>query len=353
MKKVLSMFVVIVLLIGIITGCTKSQGTATAPAAKEKIKIGLSLATMQEEKWDRVRINMENKAKQLGVDLVYQAANGDEKLQYSQCENLITQGVDALIVVAQDSSAASAIVDAAHEAKIPVVAHDRLIMNSDLDFYATFDCYVVGKIQGQYALDHAPTGNYFVISGNPVDNNAVLMRNGQLEILKPAIDRGDIKVVVDQWCKGWDPQEALRYAEDGLTANNNNVVCVLTSNDGTAGGAIQALAAQGLSSKVVVTGLDAELSALQRIVEGTQSMTVYRRFILLDETAVDVAVMLAKSEDPSSKYKITKTNNGKIDVPSILLDDTEYMFAATPAEMQVIIDDGWLPEVDIYKNVKR
>ncbi|NLI54047.1 MAG: sugar ABC transporter substrate-binding protein [Clostridiales bacterium] len=372
MRKIGSILLVTMLIVATLIGCTapktatspseeavapaqtatETTGEETAPAASD-IKIGVSFATMQEEKWQRDRAIMEAKAAELGIELVVQSANGDEELQNSQCENLITQGVDALIVIAQDSSTAGAIVESAHEAGIPVVAHDRLIADCDLDYYASFDCYVVGQIQGQFALDHAPTGNYFLISGSPTDNNAHLMREGQMSVLQPAIDKGDIKIVVDQWCNGWSPEEALQYTEDGLSANNNDVVCVLTSNDGTAGAAIQALAEQGLAGKVIVTGLDAELAACQRVVEGTQSMTVYRRFALLDETAVEIAYMLVMGIDPATKFDVSTTNNGKIDVPSVLLTDSQYMYAATADRMQEIIDDGWLAEADIYKNVTK
>lgn len=368
MKKIGSILLVTILIAATLLGCTtatggdaaaaptqavaETTGEETAPAATD-IKIGVSFATMQEEKWQRDRAIMEAKAAELGIELVVQSANGDEELQNSQCENLITQGVDALIVIAQDSSTASAIVESAHEAGIPVVAHDRLIADCDLDYYASFDCYVVGQIQGQFALDHASSGNYFLISGSPTDNNAHLMREGQMSVLQPAIDRGDIKIVVDQWCNGWSPEEALQYTEDGLSANNNDVSCVLTSNDGTAGAAIQALAEQGLAGKVIVTGLDAELAACQRVVEGTQSMTVYRRFALLDETAVEIAYMLVMGVDPATKFEVSTTNNGKIDVPSVLLTDSKYMYAATADRMQEVIDDGWLAKEDIYKNVTK
>lgn len=330
---------------------TQSPNGEASVADKGTIKVGVSFATLQEEKWERDRANMEAKAKELGIELIVQSANGDEELQNSQCENLITQGVDALIVIAQDSSAASSIVETAHEAGVPVVAHDRLIANCDLDFYVTFDCYFVGVLQAQYAVEHAPKGNYFLVSGSPTDNNAHLMREGQMSVLQPYIDRGDIQIVVDQWCEGWNPEDALKYVEDGLSANNNDVVCVLTSNDGTAGGAIQALAEQGLAGDVVVTGLDAELAACQRVVEGSQSMTIYRRFALCDETAVEAAYMLARGENPGTKFEISETDNGKIEVPSVLLNNPEYIFAATPENMDIVIADGWHAEADIYKNV--
>ena len=326
---------------------------ATSIASAETIKIGVSFATLQEARWQRDRENMEAEAEKLGCELLVQSANGDAQLQNSQCENLITQGVDALVVIAQDGSTASAIIESAHEAGIKVVAHDRLISDCDLDYYVTFDCYEVGRIQGQYALDNAPTGNYFLISGSPTDNNAHLMRQGQLDVLQPAIDAGDIKIVVDQWCNGWSAEEALQYTEDGLSANDNDVACVLTSNDGTVGAAIQALTEQGLAGKVVVTGLDAELAACQRVVEGTQGMTVYRSFALCDNTAIDIAYMCATGADPAESFELVGTANGKIDVPSVMLTDPAYMYAATADRMADIIADGWLAEEDIYKNVSK
>ncbi len=364
--KMLGLLMTAVMLASMLGACSgKAQGDVKSPeaagqepeAAKPEkegtVKIGVSFATLQEEKWERDRANMEARAAELGAELIVQSANGDEELQNSQCENLITQGIDALIVIAQDSSAASSIVETAHEAGVPVVAHDRLIANCDLDFYVTFDCYFVGVLQAQYAVERAPKGNYFLISGSPTDNNAHLMREGQMSVLQPYIDSGDIKIVVDQWCDGWNPEEALKYTEDGLSANNNDVACVLTSNDGTAGGAIQALAEQGLTSEVIVTGLDAELAACQRVVEGSQSMTIYRRFALCDETAVEAAYMLAKGEDPGTKFEISATDNGAVQVPSVLLNDPEYIFAATPENMNIVIEDGWHAEADIYKNVDK
>ena len=214
--KFLALLLVAVTILTLFAGCAKDTpdpGTTdnNSDPSKNSITIGVSFATMQEEKWERCAENMQKKADELGAKLVIQSANGDEELQYSQCENLITQGVDALIVIAQDGDAASAIVEAAHEAKIPVVANDRMINNCELDFYVSFDCYTVGVLQAQFAVEHAPTGNYFLISGSPKDNNALLMRNGQMSVLQPYIDKGDIKIVVDQWCDGWSAEDALQY----------------------------------------------------------------------------------------------------------------------------------------------
>lgn len=333
-------------------GGTSEAAQPSEAASSETVKIGVSFATLQEPRWQSDAEFMQRKADELGAELLIQSANSDAQLQNSQCENLITQGIDALIVIAQDGSTAGAIVETAHEAGIKVVACDRLINDAELDYYTSFDCFQAGVIQGQYALDHAPTGNYFLIGGSPTDNNAHLMREGQLSVLQPHIDSGEINVVVDQWCDGWSAEAALKYVEDGLS-NNDDVACVLTSNDDTAGAAIQALAEKGLAGEVVVTGLDATLAACQRIVEGTQDMTVYRKFSLEDECAVELAYLCATGGDPAETYELEMTNNGLVDVPSVLLTDEKYMYAATAERMEDIIADGWLSEEDIYKNVNQ
>ncbi|MGH9949167.1 MAG: substrate-binding domain-containing protein, partial [Pyrinomonadaceae bacterium] len=185
--------------------------------------------------------------------------------------------------------------------------------------------------------------NYVLIGGAPTDNNSALLRKGQLNILQAAIDRGDIKVVADQWAKEWLADEALKHVENALTQHQNNVQAVVMSNDGTAGGAIQALAAQGLAGKVWISGQDAELAALQRIVAGTQSMTVYKPIIKLAPAAADAAFALAKGE----KVNATRTvNNGRTEVPSILIEPISV--DKTNID-ETVIKDGFQKREDIYK----
>ncbi|WP_147568119.1 sugar ABC transporter substrate-binding protein [Christensenella intestinihominis] len=370
-KRILVVLLIAIMIIGVVACGPSNTETGDTPTSQPTdeggssaggnddagttdgggIKIGVSFATLQEERWQTDLSIMEDKAKELGVEIISQSANGDENLQISQAENMITQGIDVLVVIAQNGAAAAPIVESAHNAGVPVIAYDRLITDCDLDFYITFDCTKVGEIQAQYAVDHAPKGNYFLIGGSPTDNNAHLMRNGQMNILQPYIDSGDIKVVVDQWATGWNPEEALKYVEDGLSANNNDVVSVVTSNDGCAGAAIQALSEQGLAGDVVVTGLDADLAACQRIVEGTQSMTVYRRFAIVDNMTVEAAVAMAKGEDLSELFDTTTVENGQKDVLSVLMTSEEDMFPLTKDNMNIAIEDGWLPKEEIYKNI--
>ena len=183
-----------------------------------------------------------------------------------------------------------------------------------------------------------------MIGGAPTDNNAVLVRQGQMKILQPSIDRGDIKIVADQWATDWQPVEALKIMENALTKNNNQVDAVVVSNDGTAGGVVQALNEQGLAGKVLVTGQDADLAGCQRIVQGTQSMTVYKPLPKLADKAAELAIDLAEKKPITDP--VTKLNNGKVDVPSILLPTVEVDKDNLDS---TVIADGFQKKEDVYK----
>jgi D-xylose transport system substrate-binding protein len=314
--------------------------------ADDKIVIGFSLDTLQEERWQKDRDLFMAAAEKLGAEVKVQAANSDDAKQIAQAENLISQGVDILVVVPHNAEATAAIVEKAHAAGIKVLAYDRLIKNSDVDLYVSFDNERVGEMQAEAITKLVPKGKYVYIGGSDTDNNAILFKKGAFNVLQPLIDKGDIEVVYEQYTKDWNPANALANMENALTANNNKVDAVIAANDGTAGGVIQALTAQGLQSKVAVSGQDAELAAAQRIVEGTQSMTVYKPIKSLAEKSAELAVKLAKGEDVGADKKI---NNGKIDVPSILLDPIAVDKSNIDA---TLVADGFHKKEDIYKNVK-
>src|SRR5215218_13993 len=204
----------------------------------------------------------------------------------------------------------------------------------------------MGEMQADYALKHAPKGNYVLIGGAPTDNNALLLRKGQMNILKPAVDGGAVKVISDQFAKEWKAEEAQRITEDSLTKTNKDLQAIVASNDGTAGGAISALEAASVpAGTVIVTGQDAQLDAVQRIAKGTQTMTIYKPIKPLADSAVDSALKLARGESPNAPDKI---NNGKIDVPSILQEpqavDKENLMAT-------VVKDGYHKFEDVYKDV--
>jgi len=303
-----------------IFGCASApsdQSAATNKPKDGKIRIGLSLDTLKEERWQRDRDLFVKKAEELGADVLVQSANGNDRVQVQQAESLLTQGIDVLVVVPHNAEVAASIVDSAKKQNVPVISYDRLIKNADVDLYLSFDNEKVGELQAKYLLERAPKGNYVLLGGAPTDNNAKMFRDGQMKAIQPAVDKGDVKIVADQWCRDWLASEALNHTENALTQNKNDVVAVVASNDATAGGAIQALEWQKLAGKVLVSGQDADLAAMQRIVAGTQSMTVYKPIAPLATKAAEAAITLAKRETVPTTATV---NNGKKDVPSILLE---------------------------------
>ena len=312
------------------------------------VTIGFSMDTLKEERWQRDRDLLVKYAEDHGAKVLVQAANGNDALQNSQAENLLTQGVDVLIVVAHNAETAATIVDSAHRANVPVIAYDRLIRNADVDLYVSFDAVRIGELQSQYAVQHVPKGNYVLIGGAPSDNNALLLREGQMKPLKPLVEKKDITIVSDQFAKDWQAIEALKIMENALTRVANKVDAVIASNDGTAGGAIQALAEQKLTGKVLVTGQDADLAACQRIVAGTQTMTIYKPLKNEAGKAAEMAILLAHKQPVPDKT--VGVSNGKKDVPSILLDP----IAVDKANLlSTVVADGYHKLEDICRDLPK
>lgn len=343
---------VLIALVWVTNGCVSApaqNGPAqTAPTNKTgKIRIGLSMDTLKEERWQKDRDTFVKRAEELGAEVLVQAADGKDETQVKQSESLLTQGIDVLVVIPHNGEVAASIVEAAKRKNVPVISYDRLIKNSEPDLYISFDNEKVGEMQAKYLTERAPKGNYILIGGAQTDNNAKMFRTGQMRILQPFIDKGDIKIVADQWAKDWQPDEALKHTENALTMNRNDVVAVLASNDGTAGGSIQALNKQGLNGKVIVSGQDADLAALQRIVAGTQTMTVYKPVSKLARIAAEAAVALAKKEKIETNGKV---NNGKIDVPSILL---EPISVDKNNIEDTVIKDAFHKREDIFKGIEK
>lgn len=312
---------------------------------KKKIKIGFSMDTLEEERWLKDRDLFKEAVENLGAEVEILAANGDDALQISQAETLISQGVDLLVVVPHNAEATAAIVKKAHLAGIKVISYDRLVKNADIDLYISFDNEKVGELQAEAITSLVPKGKYVYIGGAITDNNAILLKKGVFNVLQPYIDRGDITVVYDQWTQDWLPANAFTNMQAALKANKNQIDAVIAANDATAGAVIKALKAQGLDGKIPVAGQDAELAAAQRIVEGTQTMTVYKPIKVLADAAAKIAVKMAKGEEvPAGK----RVNNGKIEVPSVLLMPT----AVNQSNMdETIIRDGFHSREDVYRNV--
>ncbi|MFC0215078.1 D-xylose ABC transporter substrate-binding protein [Paenibacillus chartarius] len=334
------------------TDSKETSGTGAGAAAETKadgkIVIGMSMDTLKEERWQKDRDLFTAKVKELGGEVKVLAANGDDATQLSQAEQLISQKVNVLVVIPHNAEATAPIVEKAHKEGIKVISYDRLIKNSDVDYYVSFDNVRVGEIQAKAITDKVNKGNFVYIGGADTDNNAHMFKQGAMNILKPLADKGDIKIVYDQFSKDWKPEEALKNMENALTANKNNIQAVVAANDGTAGGAIQALTAQGMAGKIPVSGQDADLAAVQRIAEGKQTMTVYKPIKSIATKAAEMAVALAKNGKVDGAS--SKVNNGKVDVPSVLLDP----IAVDKSNLaDTVIKDGFHKVEDVYKNVPK
>ncbi|MFQ1049568.1 D-xylose ABC transporter substrate-binding protein [Avibacterium paragallinarum] len=313
------------------------------PVLAKDLTIGMSIDDLRLERWQKDRDIFVKKAESLGAKVFVQSANGDATAQISQIENMINRNVDVLVIIPFNGEVLGNIIGEAKREGIKVLAYDRLINNADLDFYVSFDNEKVGELQAQSIVEVKPEGNYFLMGGSPVDNNAKLFRKGQMKVLQPLIDSGKIKVVGDQWVDSWLAEKALQIMENALTANKNNIDAVVASNDATAGGAIQALSAQGLSGKVAISGQDADLAAIKRIVQGTQTMTMYKPITKLADKAAEIAVQLGKNEKPESNAVL---NNGLKDVPAYLLAP----IAVTKDNIEeTIIKDGFHSKEQIEK----
>src|SRR5699024_8860117 len=298
-------------------GANNGEINDSNSSQESDIKIGLSVVDLKLERWQHDRDIFTERAEELGAEVLVQSADGDEEKQLSQIQNMLSQGVDAIVIIAVNSDSLAPVVDQADEEDVKVVAYDRMINNTSIDAFVSFDNERVGEMQAEYLVEEVPKGKYFLLGGSKVDNNAHIVREGQMNVLEPYIESGDIEIVGDQWADKWSSEEALNIVENALTANNNDIDAIVASNDSTAGGAIQALTAQNLDGEVAVSGQDADLSAVKRIAEETQSMTIYKPIEEIATKSAEVAVELVKE----GSIETDKTmNNEAVDVPYVQLE---------------------------------
>lgn len=313
----------------------------------KRIKIGFAMDTLKEERWQRDHDAFEAQCKKMDVDCEITVADNKADKQANDVDNLLTKGIDVLVIAPHNATQAASMVDKAKAQGIPVISYDRLINSDKIDAYISHQVPVIGRKIAEYALQHAPEGNYVMVYGAGTDNNAVIMKKEQIEVLKPAVDAKKITIVADQFIDDWNPEAALKMAENALTQNNDNIKAFVVSNDGMAGGVISALEKRGLAGKILVTGQDAGLEALQNIALGRQTMTVYKPIVPLANAAVDAAIKLARKETLDTKPFKNDAMGGK-EVPAILLEVTSVDKSNL---MDTVIKDGYAKYEDVYKNV--
>ncbi|HEY9537364.1 MAG TPA: D-xylose ABC transporter substrate-binding protein [Kiloniellaceae bacterium] len=307
-------------------------------AQAQDLVVGVSWSNFQEERWKTDEAAIKEELERLGAAYISADAQSSNEKQIADIEGLIARGANALIVLAQDAEAVVPAISRAQAEGIPVVGYDRLIEMPGV-FYLTFDNKEVGRIQAREVLKVQPEGNYVFIKGSSADPNADFLHEGQLEVLQEAIDAGKIKVVGEQYTDGWLPEVAQENMEQILTANNNKIDAVVASNDGTAGGAVAALRAQGLEG-LPVSGQDGDHAALNRVAKGVQTVSVWKDARELGKAAANIAVELAKGAEPADIKGAQKWSDGPngVEMDAIFLQPIPI----TQENLGVVIEAGWV-----------
>lgn len=328
-------------------GCTQKKEEEIIPVKQEKkMQIGLSFDSFVIERWTRDRDMFVSTAQSLGAEVNVQVAGGDVEEQISQIEYFIKKKMDAIVIIAIDGEALSDVVKKAQNEGIKIICYDRLIQNVGVDLYISFDNEMVGELMGRTLVKECPRGgNIFMINGSPSDHNVKQVDEGFVR----AIEGSGLKVVYTNFCENWLAELAFDKVNEGLE-QTKDIVGIMCGNDDLASQAIRALSENRMAGKVAVVAQDAELSACQRIVEGTQTMTVYKSVEELAKKAAELSVALIKGEELSQTVNDYRTiSDGTYDVPCYLINPV----AVTDENLEeVIISSGFHQEEDVYLNIK-
>lgn len=345
MKKITA--ILLVLLVPLIAllpaGC---QTTTTYKNDDGEIIIGFMTDTMTVERWARDRDIFVQKAEELGATVIVQNGYEDSERQKQIGMEMVDQGVDVLAVVAYDKDSLGELVKYAQSNNVKFIAYDRLIMNANVDLYISFNNYSVGRIMAQKAVQNVPEGNYLILNGPETDNNVFMINSGCEDVLKPYVEDGRITIIGETFIDAWRDEVAYDYVSQKID-EGVHIDAIIAGDDRLAEGAVNALSENRLAGSVYVTGQDAELGACQRIVEGTQHMTVYKPISILAEGAAEIAVRMAKGE---SLEDVGTISDGTYNVPYIVYEPTPV----TDENMaDVIIKDGFYTLEQIYQNVPK
>ncbi len=360
-------FVLLTFAVFCLGGCA---GKNPAPEAQqeetpERLQIGMSFDSFVIERWLRDRDLFVMTAQELGADVNVQVANGDAQEQISQIRYFIKKGVDVIVIIAVDGEELSPVIAEAKREGIRVVCYDRLISKADTDLYISFDNEMVGALMAEAMKEALPDGgNIFAIYGSPADNNVPVVQKGFLD----GIEGSGLNIVYSAYCDNWLAELAFDAVEEGLSTTPRNLAGVMCGNDDLASQAFRALAENRLAGKVVLVGQDAELSACQRIVEGTQYMTVYKSVETLAKRAAEFACAvgyekmsdegrIAQPEIPEAVggfqeelAGLDTISDGRYDVPYYSIEPV----AVTRDNIdQEIIASGFHTEEEVYLNVNR
>jgi D-xylose transport system substrate-binding protein len=321
-----------------------NEKTSKTSTTEDKVNIGLCMDSLIIERWQIDRDVFMARAKELGADVIVQNAGSDSNEQINQIKYLIDQGVDVLVIVANDSDALVPVVNMAKKKGIKVISYDRIIRKGNVDLYVTFDNERVGELMGEVLQKKVPSGNYIIINGNKQDYNAIEFNKGYMNALDSGIKSGNIKIVNEVWSENWNEEEAIKCVEDTI-ASGVKIDGIVAANDTLAQAVIKVLSEHRLAGRVSVVGGDADLAACQRVVEGLQLMTVYKPIVRMAQDAAEAAVKMGKGEKVNGNVVI---NDGLYNVPAL----REYSTEVTKANMvEIVVRSNFHRIEDIYRNV--
>jgi len=327
-----------------------------------KTKVGLSFSDFATERWKIEDDMMTKLLEEKGYEVISQEAAHDVKLQNDQIDNMVTQGVKALIIIAEDGDAAATAATKAAEQGVIVIAYDRLIKSPDISAYISFNNVEVGRQQALGVMAAIDAENWDVdangparvmkMGGSPTDNNAILVRQGQDSVLDPLEEAGKIEIVADQWVDNWDAKNALTIMENVLTAVGNDIDAVVASNDGTALGALQALKAQGLAGKVPISGQDATADGCNSIVKGEQTVSVFKDTRDLSPLAVDLVDKLLKGEQVDlQNYTLAELTNDDSKTGNVPCKFLPVVQVNKDNVYDLVVKSGFQSYDDVYRDI--
>jgi len=321
---------------------------STSPAMAAGKNICVSWKTFQEERWKTDQAAIKAVVEAAGDKYIDADAQGSAQKQAADIESLISQKVDVILVVAFDSDAILPSIQKINDAGIKAIAYDVQFEDPNA-LYITFDNVGVGRIMAKEILKVKPEGNFAFIKGDKGDPNATFLFQGQMEVLKEAMDAGKIKNVCETFTDGWKPDNAQKNMDQLLTKNNNKVDAVVAENDGMAGGVVAALAAQGMAGVVPVSGQDGDHAAINRVALGTQTVSIWKDARDLGKLSGEMAVALASGKKAADLPNVKPFNGGPkhVAISGILLTP----LAVTKDNLNVIVDKGWITKAEVCAGV--
>lgn len=344
MKKWKTICLLLVMML-LLTSCGEGEGgkSVNSPQEEEKIQIGMSFDSFVIERWQRDRDVFVSMAKELGAEVNVQNANGDIEEQKKQIDYFIQKDMDVIVIICIDSEGLGSSVQKAKDAGIKVIAYDRLIKDADVDMYISFDNEMVGTMMAQALIDEGLAGgNVLMLGGSPQVNNVSLVEGG----FKKVMEENDVTVLDSFHADGWRAELAAAYVYDHVDVVSE-ADAIMCGNDNLASQVVHALAEKRLAGDILVVGQDADLEACQRIVEGTQVMTVYKPVEKLAQRAAECAVMLARGEEITGD-DVSIMDNGSYQIPYVGL----LPVSVTEKNINdVIINSGFHLKEDVYLNV--